>query len=199
MTIREPQCMTWKRCGAEHVRRQVESMSREEELGFWRKRTEKMQARQEARRSGSRQSDTQEESAGTRRFTESNSCWIDSDIAIREPECVAIKRRGQEHVRRLIEGMTIDEELEFWRKRTEETRARQKANRPESERSDSASRPTWPFSYPPPVRRLSATTKTPSATTAPKPWSSPTSKPSPPATPPPTWPCRLARPGDNSP
>ena len=146
-----------------------------------------------------RKSDTQEESAGTRRFTESNSCWTDSDIAIREPECVAIKRRAQEHVRRLIEGMTIDEELEFWRKRTEEMRARQKANRPESERSDSASRPTWPFSYPPPIRRLSATTKPPSATTAPKPWSSPTSKPSPPATPPPTWPCRLARPGDNSP
>ena len=142
MTIREPQCMTWKRRGAEHVRRQVEGMSREEELEFWRKRTEKMRARQEARRSGSRQSDTQEESAGTRRFTESNSCWTDSDIAIREPECVAIKRRGQEHVRRLIEGMTIDEELEFWRKRTEEMRARQKANRPESERSDSASRPT---------------------------------------------------------
>ena len=37
--------------------------------------------------------------------------------------------------------MTIDEELEFWRKRTEEMRARQKANRPESERSVSASRP----------------------------------------------------------
>ena len=42
MTIREPQCMTWKRRGAEHVRRQVEGMSREEELEFWRKRSEKM-------------------------------------------------------------------------------------------------------------------------------------------------------------
>ena len=48
MTNREPEFMTWKRRGAERVRRLVEDMSREEELEFWRNRTEDMRARQQA-------------------------------------------------------------------------------------------------------------------------------------------------------
>ena len=55
MTNREPEFMTWKRRGAERVRRLVEGMSREEELEFWRKRTEDMRARQEASQSESKQ------------------------------------------------------------------------------------------------------------------------------------------------
>ncbi|MDE0078996.1 MAG: hypothetical protein OXO50_15855 [Caldilineaceae bacterium] len=51
MTNREPEFMTWKRRGAERVRRLVEGMSRKEELEFWRKRTENMRARQEAGKS----------------------------------------------------------------------------------------------------------------------------------------------------
>ena len=46
-----------------------------------------------------------------------------------EPECVAIKRRGQERVRRLVAGMSRQEELEFWRERTEKLRAWQEAKR----------------------------------------------------------------------
>ena len=141
MTIREPVCMTWKRRGAAHVRRLVEGMTREEELEFWRKRTEKMRSRQKARKLVSRQSDAQEQTPNSRRVTDSRPRWNDSEILIHEPECVAIKRRGQEQVRRLVEGMIREEELEFWRKRTEKMRARQKASRSGSEQSDSASRP----------------------------------------------------------
>jgi len=39
---------------------------------------------------------------------------------IREPECVALKRRGAEHVAKLIAGMSLQEQLDFWRKRTQD-------------------------------------------------------------------------------
>ena len=55
MTNREPGFMTWKRRGAERVRRLVEGMSREEELEFWHKRTEDMRARPKVRQSQSKQ------------------------------------------------------------------------------------------------------------------------------------------------
>ena len=42
-----------------------------------------------------------------------------------EPECVRIKRRGAEHVTRLIGKMTLDEQLAFWRQRTDRLRKRQ--------------------------------------------------------------------------
>jgi hypothetical protein len=49
----------------------------------------------------------------------------------REPECVRLKRRGAEHVQQLTHGMTLQEQLEFWRKRTESMLERQKdAGRP---------------------------------------------------------------------
>jgi len=50
----------------------------------------------------------------------------------REPEFMTWKRRGAERVRRLVEGMSREEQLEFWNKRTEDMRARQKASQPES-------------------------------------------------------------------
>ncbi len=40
-------------------------------------------------------------------------------------DCVEMKRRGAEHVRNQIAGMTPQQELEFWRKRTDELRNRQ--------------------------------------------------------------------------
>ena len=55
---------------------------------------------------------------------------------IREPECVNLKRRGAEHVQRLIVGMSLQEQLEFWRKRTDFMLARQiKANGGKAERA----------------------------------------------------------------
>ena len=35
-----------------------------------------------------------------------------------EPECVALKRRGAEHVAQLLSGKSKQEQLEFWMKRT---------------------------------------------------------------------------------
>jgi len=35
-------------------------------------------------------------------------------------DCVEMQHRGSEHVRKLTEGMTPEEELEFWRRGTEE-------------------------------------------------------------------------------
>ena len=43
----------------------------------------------------------------------------------REPECVVQKRRGAEHVAKLIAGMSSEEQLEFWRKRTQAMLVRQ--------------------------------------------------------------------------
>jgi hypothetical protein len=47
-------------------------------------------------------------------------------IMIREPECVVLKRRGAEHVTKLIAGMSLPEQLAFWQKRTEAMLNRQK-------------------------------------------------------------------------
>ena len=132
MTNREPEFMAWKRRGAERVRRLVEGMSREEELEFWRKRTEDMRARQQAKPAGSPQSNTRREPPVSPLVSDKGSRRSDPDNVIRAPECVAIKRHGAERVRRLVEGMSKEEELKFWRKRTEDMRARQQASQSES-------------------------------------------------------------------
>ena len=54
-------------------------------------------------------------------------------MTIREPECVALKRRGAEYVGQLLAGKSKQEELEFWDKRTESLRSRQKPKTSESE------------------------------------------------------------------
>jgi len=47
-------------------------------------------------------------------------------MMIHEPECVALKRRGAEHVARLLSGKSRQEQLEFWIRRTERLLAGQK-------------------------------------------------------------------------
>lgn len=51
-------------------------------------------------------------------------------VMIREPECVVLKRRGAEHVEKLIAGMSQKEQLEFWRKRTKAMLVRQEESHP---------------------------------------------------------------------
>ena len=46
MTRPEPKCIQWKRQGAERVAAQIAHLSREEELEFWRQKTEQLLARQ---------------------------------------------------------------------------------------------------------------------------------------------------------
>ena len=50
MTNPEPKCIQWKRQGAERVAAQTANMSREQELEFWRQKTEQLRARQIQRR-----------------------------------------------------------------------------------------------------------------------------------------------------
>jgi len=50
-----------------------------------------------------------------------------------EPDCVRVKRRGAEQVNRLVSKMTLEEQLEFWRQRTEALRKRQEQRRQPSE------------------------------------------------------------------
>lgn len=52
-----------------------------------------------------------------------------------EPEYVRIKRRGAEHVARMIGKMTLEEQIEFWHRRTETLRERhdQQDKQPPSE------------------------------------------------------------------
>ena len=54
-------------------------------------------------------------------------------VMIREPECVVLKRRGTEHVEKLIAGMSQQEQLEFWRKRTKAMLVRQEESHPKRE------------------------------------------------------------------
>ncbi len=39
-------------------------------------------------------------------------------MAIHEPECIALKRRGAQHVAQLLSGKSQKEQLAFWQKRT---------------------------------------------------------------------------------
>ncbi len=138
MTNREPEFMTWKRRGAERVRRLVEGMSREEELEFWHKRTEEMRARQRAKPAGLPQIDTCGEPPVSPLVTDKGP-RVDSDNVIREPGCVTIKRRGAERIRRLlVKSMSREEELEFWHKRAEDMRARRKASQSKSKQTAAA-------------------------------------------------------------
>ncbi len=50
-----------------------------------------------------------------------------------ELDCIALKRRGADHVARLTARMSTQEQLEFWRKRTELMRLRQEQQRSQSE------------------------------------------------------------------
>jgi len=38
MTTREPDCVRWKRIGAERIRKETEGMTREQLLAWWRER-----------------------------------------------------------------------------------------------------------------------------------------------------------------
>jgi hypothetical protein len=40
-------------------------------------------------------------------------------MKMREPECVTLKYQGAKHVSQLLANKTRQEQLEFWRKRTE--------------------------------------------------------------------------------
>ena len=48
-------------------------------------------------------------------------------MIIRERECVVLKRRGAEHVTKLITGMSLPGQLAFWQKRIEAMLNRQKS------------------------------------------------------------------------
>lgn len=48
------------------------------------------------------------------------------EMMIREAKCVELKRHGAEHVEKLISGLTIQQQLEFWQQRTESMMKRQK-------------------------------------------------------------------------
>jgi hypothetical protein len=50
-----------------------------------------------------------------------------------EPHCVEIKRRGAEHVARQIAGMSLAEQLAYWKTRTEAMQRRQKEARVQAE------------------------------------------------------------------
>ena len=56
-------------------------------------------------------------------------------MTTREPECVVLKRRGAEYVAQLLSGKSKQEELEFWSKRTERLRSRQKPEKTNSEQA----------------------------------------------------------------
>ncbi len=44
-------------------------------------------------------------------------------------DCVEMKRRGSERIQSLTAGMTIEEQLDFWKERTEMLRNHQKSER----------------------------------------------------------------------
>jgi len=45
---------------------------------------------------------------------------------IREAKCVELKRHGAKHVEKLVSGLTLQQQLEFWKNRTESMLDRQR-------------------------------------------------------------------------
>ena len=56
-------------------------------------------------------------------------------MTTREPECVALKRRGAEYVAKLLAGKTQRQQLEFWQQRTQALLSRQAKAQAKSEKS----------------------------------------------------------------
>ena len=50
-------------------------------------------------------------------------------------DCVDMKRRGAERVQRELAGMSLEEELEYWRKRTDALRRKQRDHSEEQQSS----------------------------------------------------------------
>ena len=46
-------------------------------------------------------------------------------MTTREPECVALKRRGAEYVAKQLAGKSLQERLNYWQRRTEALLAKQ--------------------------------------------------------------------------
>ena len=63
-------------------------------------------------------------------------------MAIREPECVALKRRGAERIYRQLAGKSKEEQLAFWQERNQRMRARQEARQLKSMRTETETLPT---------------------------------------------------------
>ena len=55
-------------------------------------------------------------------------------MATKQFDCIEMKRKGAEAVRAKIAGMTREQELAFWRERTEKLRQRREAAKAERER-----------------------------------------------------------------
>jgi len=49
-------------------------------------------------------------------------------------DCVEMKRRGAELLRQRLDGMTLEQEVEFWRQRSEEFQREQERLRAQAER-----------------------------------------------------------------
>ena len=47
-------------------------------------------------------------------------------------DCVRMKRQGADHVREILKGKSVEEELAFWREQTESLRREQRAARGET-------------------------------------------------------------------
>ena len=59
-------------------------------------------------------------------------------MSAHDPECVALKRRGQKRVRQLLAGMSREEQFSFWREQTGKLRSWQEARRVGSTQLDPA-------------------------------------------------------------
>ena len=60
---------------------------------------------------------------------------VRSDMA-KSFDCVEMKRRGAEALRKRLAGMTFEQEVEFWRKRSEEFERQQQRLRAKAASSD---------------------------------------------------------------
>lgn len=59
----------------------------------------------------------------------------------REPECVALKRRGAARIFKQLAGKSTAEQLAFWQKRNQRMRARQAARLRNQRPSEAPARP----------------------------------------------------------
>lgn len=108
-------CVEMKRQGTEHVRRLTAGMTPEQKLAFWEVRSRRL-----GEEMASARAKAAEEARGVSK--PESTPTPESPAAKKDFDCVEMKRRGAEHVRRLTTGMTKEELLAFWAERSQRLR-----------------------------------------------------------------------------
>lgn len=110
MTSNNFDLIEMNRRGAEHIYELVKDMTEDEELAYWHVETEKLEKHIAELK-------VKNSSLTADKVIES---LPKLDIPEKTFDCVEMKRRGAEAIHEVLQNMTFEEEVEYWRKRSVE-------------------------------------------------------------------------------